>query len=451
MRSSPVRSNSFRNSSVMPLTLLSLSLLVSMVALVVDGGTLIEDRRHVQAAADTAALAAAADLFTNYNTNHGTDPSGTAKASALSTAAANGFNHDGVQSTVTVSVSPSAYQSGPNAGKKLPAGYVEVNLQYNADRLFSGMFGSGTIPVRARAVARGIWGADSNGVILLSLKASGALSDSSSSPLLISGGLEVNSKSSTAISITSLGTVTASQFNLNQAAGSLGGSLLSHLSGLSGASPTVNYGSPAPDPLRNLAEPDPVALGLTQQGTNLHISSGTKDLYPGIYKGGITVSGGATAILHANSDGTPGIYYLQGGGLTISGPSTMKMATGETAGVMIYNDWSSSANAIVLSGSGTLTINPPASGLYEGISIFQKRGTLTSAAPTLTLSGSGTMNITGTIYAAYAKVSMSGSSGTNVMGGQLIADRLTLTGSATISINPGTNPIANTRKLGLVE
>jgi hypothetical protein len=87
----------------------------------------------------------------------------------------------------------------------------------------------------------------------------------------------------------------------------------------------------------------------------------------------------------------------------------------------------------------------------HGISIFQKRGTLSTAAPTLTISGSGAMSLTGTVYGAYAKVSMSGSAGVIVMGGQLIADTATLTGGATISINPGTNPIANTRILGLVE
>jgi hypothetical protein len=61
------------------------------------------------------------------------------------------------------------------------------------------------------------------------------------------------------------------------------------------------------------------------------------------------------------------------------------------------------------------------------------------------------MSLTGTVYAAYAKVTMSGSSGTNVMGGQLICDRLTLSGSATVSINPGSDPVANTRMIGLVE
>src|SRR5579871_2781951 len=114
--------HSRRGGSVTPLAVLSLTLLVSVVALVVDGGSLMEERRHAQATAD-----------------------------------ANGFTNDGVQSVVTVNVSPQNYQGGPNAGSALPPGYVEVIVQYNASRTFSGIFGPGTIPVCGRAVARGRW------------------------------------------------------------------------------------------------------------------------------------------------------------------------------------------------------------------------------------------------------------------------------------------------------
>jgi Flp pilus assembly protein TadG len=441
---------SSRRAGVMPLAALSFALLVSVVALVVDGGTLMEDRRHVQAAADAAALAGAADVFYNYITNQGADPGGTAQTSALDTAAANGFNNDGVSSVVTVSIFPQNYQAGPNAGKPLPPGYVEVIVQHNASRLFSGVFGTAAIPVRARAVARGRWGPGSDAIMLLNLQASGALNSTSSSNLIINGGLAVNSSSPTALRLSS-GAVLASQFNLNKASGSLSGPVLSLLSGLGGTSPTINYGAPMPDPLRYLPDPDPVALGLALQGTNLHISSGIRNLHPGIYFGGITASGGAVAILHANSNGTPGIYFLQGGGLTVSGPSIVMTAPGETAGVMIYNDWKSSSDAITLSGSGALIIHPPAFGLYQGMSIFQKRGTVNSAAPPITISGSGAMNLTGTVYAPYANVTLSGSAGVDVLGGQIIADTMTLTGKAAISINRGSDPIANTRMLGLVE
>ncbi len=451
MRPCPARSSCSRNATITPLALVCLSLLAGMVALVVDGGTLMEDRRHVQAAADASALAAAADLFAHYSSNQGKDPSGTAQASALSTAAANGFSNDGVQSSITVNISPADYQSGPNAGKPLPPGYVEVIVQYNAGRLFSNVFGSGTIPVRARAVARGVWGPTNNGIMLLNLQASGALAGDGGGTLLVNGGLQVNSSSSAAISLTGGSTVTAGQLNLNQAAGPLASSLLTQLLGTGGSSPIINYGSPVPDPLRHLPDPDPVALGLPLQATNLQITSGFRNLYPGIYQGGISVSSGAIAILHANSNGTPGIYYLQGGGLTITGSSSVMGTFGQSAGIMIYNDWSKSSDAILLSGTGFLSLQPPTSGVYKGISIFQKRGTLATAAPSLHFSGSGLMLLTGTVYAAHAQVALSGLAGANVMSGQVIADTLSVSGNAAIAINPVGGPLANTRTLGLVE
>src|SRR5262249_12470902 len=65
------------------------------------------------------------------------------------TAAANGYSNDGVTSAVTVNIPPT---SGNFAGK---AGHAEVIVQFKQARGFSAIFGSGTLPVKARAVARG--------------------------------------------------------------------------------------------------------------------------------------------------------------------------------------------------------------------------------------------------------------------------------------------------------
>src|SRR5262245_48252681 len=81
--------------------------LLGVVALALDGGRLQEERRRVQAVADAAALSAACDLYDWYWLNSGDDPSGTAKASALATAAANGYAHDGVRTIITVNIPPS--------------------------------------------------------------------------------------------------------------------------------------------------------------------------------------------------------------------------------------------------------------------------------------------------------------------------------------------------------
>ncbi len=438
-----------RPGGVTPLAVLSISLLIGVVAIAVDGGTLMEHRRHVQATADAAALAAAADLYANYASNKGADPSNMASASALAIAAANGFNNDGVNSIVTVSISPQNYQDGSNKGQPLPAGYVEVIIQYNAARMFSNVFGSSSIPVRARAVARGRWAPDSDRVIALNLNASGSVTVSGSASLKILGTLRVNSSSSSALNVTA--SLTASQIDLNSAGGLIG-SLLSLLLSPSGGPPIVNYGPPIADPLRFLPAPDPVKLGLTtRSASKLSISSGTVDLYPGVYVGGIAVNGLATVTLHANSDGTPGIYYLQGGGLKLGMLAKVTTAATETAGVMIYNDWQASGDSITTSGLATLTLSPPASGPYEGLSIFQARGSISTPAPTLTVSGTGMMNVAGTIYAPYANFTISGGASGSVVGGQIIVDTITVSGSSIINVDPGTKPIANCRALGLVE
>lgn len=439
-----------RDGGVTPLTVLSLSLLVSVAAIAVDGGTLFEHRRHVQAAADAAALAAAADLFANYPANQGTDPKGTAAAAALANASANGFSNDGVESLVTVSVSPQNYQSGSKVGQPVPAGYVEVIVQYNAGRTFSGIFSSGAIPIRARAVARGQWAPLSNSVTALNLSAAAALSTSGASGLRINGGLQINSRSSSAVSLSGLAGLITSQITLNPASGNgLISSILSFLGGLLQSPPPITTSPPIPDPLRYLPAPDPVKLGLSTQPTTVPISSGNVDLYPGVYTNGLTVNGPATVTLHANADGTPGIYYLQGG-LSVSSSATVQTAAGET-GVMIYNDWQTSSNTINVSGSANLTLVPPASGTYQGISIFQKRGTFSSPAPALNMSGSGSFNVTGTLYAAHAAVIVVGQSSTNVMGGGILADTLSVSGSAKVNIDRGSSPAACTRIYGLVE
>jgi hypothetical protein len=300
-------------------------------------------------------------------------------------------------------------------------------------------------------VARGCWTPIPQGLILLNLTASGVLNLSSTSSVsVVNASAQINSSSSLALSLSGTSTVTASQYYLNKNA-SLSASVLSLLQGTGGTSASISYTDPTADPLRYLKPPNPVQLGLTTQGTNLQVGSGTVDLYPGVYSGGITVSGGATVILHANANGTPGIYDIQGGGITVSGPSSIKTAAGETAGVMLYNNWQSTSDKITLSGSGSLSLIPPATGPYTGLTIFQKRGTPTSPAPQVNLSGSGSLKVTGTLYAAYANITMSGQSSSDVAGGQVIADSLTLTGSAQVNIDRQTDPVARLRSIYLIE
>src|SRR5207248_1938772 len=94
--SAPLRQAS-RRGSVSILVAVSLTLMLGIVAIALDGGMLLSERRHAQAVADAAALAAASDLYLGNSVN-------TAQQSALKSAAANGYTNDGVTSIITPNV-----------------------------------------------------------------------------------------------------------------------------------------------------------------------------------------------------------------------------------------------------------------------------------------------------------------------------------------------------------
>src|SRR5207253_6356020 len=87
--------------------------------------------------------------------------------------------------------------------------------------------------------------------------------------------------------------------------------------------PIVNTGvTPTPDPYASLAvptAPSPTYSAFSSSG-------GSTTLQPGTYTGGIALSGQASVTL------APGMYYLSGGGLKMSGQSSLV-----GMGVIIYN------------------------------------------------------------------------------------------------------------------
>ena len=106
------------------LVTVSIVAVLSVLALSLEGGLLLSERRHAQATADAASMAAAADFYWNWYTNFGTDPGGTAYNSAMYTASQDGYTNDGVNTKVTVNIPP---KSGPYTGT---AAYAEVIVEY---------------------------------------------------------------------------------------------------------------------------------------------------------------------------------------------------------------------------------------------------------------------------------------------------------------------------------
>ncbi len=409
-----------RRGSALAVTGVSLVVIMGVMAVVLDGGLLMSERRHAQTVADASALAAAYSLYNNYTQNQGLDPSGTAAKEARSIASDNGYTNDGVTSTVTVNIPP---LTGSFIGK---SGYAEVDVQYNQPRCFSALWGAGTMSVTATSYARGIASTASPAILLLDPSMAKALNMTGNGNVNVTGGsVVIDSSNSQAGTLTGNGSVIAPNINIY---GNYSTSGSGRFSG------TVKTGvAPTADPLSGLAVPSTGSL-TAQSSSNYKISSsGTYTLQPGVYTGGIAISAPSGTITLAS-----GIYYMAGGGFTISGGINV---TG--SGVMIYNAPVQNSDQVKLSGSGSLTLSAPTSGTYKGIVIFQAR----ASTAVVGITGNGGMNLTGTIYAAGANVDLTGNGGANVVGSQIIADSMTVTGNGPVNVNyPASgSPVRDTR------
>jgi hypothetical protein len=123
-----------------------------------------------------------------------------------------------------------------------------------------------------------------------------------------------------------------------------------------------------------------------------------EQLGPGVYEGGIQISGICNVSLR------PGVYVLKGGGLSVSGACSLSGAE-----VVILNIPSMATDVIDI--DGMIDITPPTSlddvfEPFNGISIYQAPD---SNAP-IKLGGISEITLGGTMYAPGAKVTIGGNS-----------------------------------------
>jgi len=254
-------------------------------------------------------------------------------------------------------------------------------------------------------------------VLLLSPSAQGALTITGSAAIQVDGRVVVNSTHTKAA-------ISSGSASLNSSQMDIGGGYSSSSTSYFHADPgSVQTGQSAvSDFLADVPLPD--KAGLSVRSCSIYSATSGETLQPGLYIGGIKINS------QPNVTFAPGIYYLEGGGLTMSGGAASLTALE----VMIYNGCNSngSTGKITLSGGGAVKMSPPAGGDYAGMAIFQDR----TATSVMTLSGGSTWDFKGTIYAAKAAVTVSGGSGAS-MGSQYISDTLTLSGSSAFQdINP---------------
>ena len=405
------------------IVVVSLVALLGVLALSLEGGLLLSERRTAQATADAAAMSAAADMYYNHFLNFGTDPGKSAYNGAMYTASQNGYTNDGENTKVTVMIPP---QTGPYAGK---LSYVEVVVEYYHTRGFSSLFGTDKVPVRARAVAVGKPNAGEFGILVLDPDDKSAFNANGAGQITVSRTpIIVNSTSQE-------GSIAGGGVTVNAPSYYLAGNYTT--SGGGQFSGTMNLNSLAvPDPLADLPVPDPTKMTL-QSRNKEQLTSGTTILYPGVYKGGISASSTANVVM------MPGIYYMDEGGFQFTGQGSL---TGD--GVMIYNKpGNGQANGVDISASGTVRLSPPTTGIYQGLLLFQERTSNVAAS----LSGGSNMTITGTFYFAGAQLNVTGSAGFTNFGSQYISNTLNVQGTGQLYVDWDPNKVAQVRLITLVE
>jgi hypothetical protein len=369
----------------------------------------MDKKRHVQATADGAAIAAAKQLMADYVKNQGLDPSGAAKKAAQNLAAANSLTHDGKITKVTVNIPP---LSGAFKGQK---SFAEVEIETQIPATFGAAVTGKPLTIKSRAVALGR--PARLGIIVLRPSGADALVIKSLVGVaILNGDIIVNSSDAAAFNNQSVGLIQAKNIDITGNWVNSGGAVIGK----------VRTGvAPSPDPLRYLPVPDPSALVVRSPNKLVVNSLLPTILQPGIYRGGIEIKGLSIVTM------LPGIYYIEGGGLQITG-----LATVLGLDTFIYNTGGAvPAGPITITAKAVLAA--PLAGVYRGIGIFQDR----AVNQPISITGSGLTAITGLIYAPAAPVQVSGllGIGVDILGGSYICNTLSIDGTANIQIDLGLN------------
>lgn len=406
---------------VLLLAMFAMVVLIGFVALATDVGLLWSERRHMQTAADAAAVAAATALRNSQSTAPAGD----------NVAALNGFTNGGSGVTITVNNPPS---SGLYAGNSQ---YVEVIIAQPEPTYFLRALGYNSMNVSTRAVS----GAMNAAGCIYALDPSAAKSLSASNGINVSSscGIIVDSASTDAFDVSGGAIIKTTEVGIVGDANLNNGGAVQHLSGGSLA-PTQNI-APVPDPLAQINAP---AVGkCTYSGTQYYNSytaqqsppySGKYVINPGTYCGGISASNGTSVTFNS------GTYIMAGGGLSLQNGGgaatgsnvTFYFTTGAKAGYSGANSGYGGAN---IANGITVNFSAPATGgtdSLEGILFFQDRGVAVGSAASY-FAGGANMTLNGALY--FSTTQLNYSNGINAAYTILVADTLVFTGGATMNNN----------------
>lgn len=373
---------------------LSFSAIAGFAGLATEVGGWYATKRAMQGAADAAAYTAGIAKIDGATTNAYT-------AAAKSIASTYNFV-DGAGSVTVAVNNPPATGNHTSANQA-----VEVVISQTQSLALAGLFLRSPPTIQARAVAAP---ASGTGCVLALEKGNVTdISENGNTVVNLNGcSLYVNSSSNSALTLSGQAQINAWSANIS------GNYQTSGQASLNTTHGTNLHTTPINDPYANVPVPTP--SGPNRGSIN---QSGTYS--PGTYSD-ISLSGGKTATL------TPGVYILNGGGISLSGNSTLS-GDGVT---IVLTSTTSQYGTVSISGGSTVNLTAPTVGDTAGIAIFQDRNAPQTGSDSF--SGGTTQNITGAIYFPNQPVTFSG--GTTTGGArctQLIAYRITFNGNANLN------------------
>jgi Flp pilus assembly protein TadG len=355
--------------------------LIGAAGLSVDVGLWYANKRLVQSAVDSAALAGALELR---------------RSDGDETSIVNAVNADALINGFSAAAGDTIAVDATNTPE------VEVTITRPTPGLLSQVLFTETTNVQARAVAQ----ADVNDSCIWSLNGSdsGAVTVSGSAEVELDCGVIANSSDEAGIDENGSGCLTATEIKI---VGGTGGDCVN---------PTADTGiAPVEDPLAALEAPSYTpCVG----GAPPTILSGSANytLNPGVYCGDITITTSGKVIF------SPGLYVLDGVGLTINGASTVygldtSFYLSQKGGV---------SDDITISGGATVSLSAPSDGPLPGILFYHDRNG--SGNITHNLTGGANMQLNGIIYFPTTEMVFTGGAELNESASIIIADKVTFTG-----------------------
>lgn len=391
-----------RHGGAAPMLALAALPLFGFVGAAVDFSRAASARTAMQAALDAAAL-----LMVKAAQN--ADPA------QLQSNASNYFNAN-FQNAEVANIQ-TAVQASSTSGGYL----VNMTATGSINTRFMGIMGFPSLNLAARVKAAS--NSDGLGCVLaLDPHASGAVTAQGSAVTALKGcSLYDNSDSSTAMTVGGTASITA-----------LSVGVVGNLTGASNitVSDAIRTGVGAvADPYADVSYP--AFFGCTAQNYNAKKDA---TIAPGVYCGGIGVNAGATLTLE------PGIYYLDGGSLSVNGGGTL---TGSGVTLVFTSKNKNGFATASINGNATVNLTAPKTGPTAGIVVFGDRNIPTNSS--FKFNGGSTQYLGGAIYIPTGAVDFAGGAGTSTSCTQLIANSVKFSGNSALALNCsnyGTRPFS---------